>query len=363
MNFHWGEDHRLNVFVLGPMPSAKSLDSSCATIKKALDSLLSARSAKAVMKKAGTVGFNVEIPERLDGATIVASVFERIDAADLVVINITPKDGSPRRFSPNVFYELCLVHALGIPCLLLMRKGTPIPFYLGNSRVREVSDFHEDTLIEALREPLTKFLRNDPGTDLTANPISDFYRLPLVDISAAVGVATGYFENLVRRALLENSFIGRNDGQFRHLIVCRPPDIITHTYEEDFAVLKELVKREAGAELVRKDLPMIEGFDKRGLSGHFIEDVMIDLPTAAYTLKRSPRLQALERRTRRDGKTRATPESLRVLKQASEKLLDQFETCLRFHVDEETGFRKSALSFSSMSELMGQLRALGVSKS
>ena len=273
-------------------------------------------------------------------------------------MNITPKDEAAGSFSPNVFYELGLLHSLGIPYLLLWREGTAVPFYLAGSRIHAVSSFNEATLRKALREPLKKFLANDPGTDLSANPITDFYRLPVVDISAAIGVASGYFDNLVRRALLENGFIGRADGKFRHLIVCRPPDIVEHTFEQDLADLKATIKRKLGADMEKQDLPMIAGFDKRGLSGHFVEDIMIDIPTAAYTLKRSPRLRALERRTLREGKSRATAESQRLMLQASEKLLDQFESCLKFYVDSETGFRKSALTICSFRELPGKLRRL-----
>ena len=360
MPLHWSIDHNLNIFVLGPMPNPKALDSSCAEIKHAVDHLLQESGATTLLQAQRTTAFSVNIPEELDGATISASVFEKIDSADLIIANLTPKDSLPEQFSPNVFYELGLVHALGIPCILLMQQGANVPFYFRNCRIHHVSDFSAPTVQHALREPLLKFLRNDLGTDFAANPITDFYRLPVVDISAAVGVATGYFENLVRRALLENGFIGRNDGKFRHLIVVRPPEIMTHTYEQDFVALTKLISRELDIEVKRGDLPMIEGYDKRGLSGHFVKDIMIDLPTAAYTLKRSPRQQALERRTLRGVRSHTDAQSARIMLQASERLLDQFQACVQYHVSQETGFRKTALSFCTFRDVVSRLKDLGV---
>src|SRR5712691_7122979 len=52
-----------------------------------------------------------------------------------------------------------------------------------------------------------RFLRGEASDQLADNRISDFYSLPVVDISAAVGAATAYYENLIQRALLENGFI------------------------------------------------------------------------------------------------------------------------------------------------------------
>ena len=356
MPLYWSADHHLNVFVLGPMPSAKSVDSSCRAIKNALDALLKDGGLAPAALKAQDDWWTVRIPEELDGAGIAAGVFAEIDAADLIVLNITPKDEAAANFSPNVFYELGFLHALGVPYLLVRREGTSVPFYLADSRIHTVQDFTEDSLKAALREPLRKFI-NDLGTDFSGNPITDFYGLPVVDISAAIGVASGYFENLVRRALLENGFIGNYGEQFQHLIVCRPSDMLNRSFEQDFADLKKLAG-ELGGELVKKDFPMIANFDKRGLNGHFVKDVMIDIPTAAYTLKRSPRLRALERRTLREGKARPSAASKRLMAQASMKLLDQFESCVKFYADSEMGFRKSALTFASLDDLPNVLREL-----
>lgn len=357
MPLHWNVTHHLNIFVLGPMPSPKSVDSSCRAIKNALVALLKQSSFSKMLKKTRTSGFTVRVPEELDSADIVTGVFSEIDAADLIVLNITPKDQAAGSFSPNVFYELGFLHALGIPYLLVRLEGTPAPFYVSGSRIHTVADFGIESLKSAFREPLRKFLI-DASTDLSVNPITDFYGLPVVDISAALGVASGYYENFVRRGLLENGFIGRNGEEFRHLIVCRPSDIVDRNFEQDFLALKKLVQRKFRVELKRKVFPMIENFDKRDFSGHFVNDVMIDIPTAAYTLKRSPRLRALERRTLREGKLKPTPASTRLMRQASEKLLDQFESCVEFYAAAEIGLRKSALTFSSLDGLPDMLREL-----
>lgn len=109
---------------------------------------------------------------------------------------------------------------------------------------------------------------------------------------------------------------------------------------------------------------MIEHFNRRGLSGHFIGDVMIDLPTIACTLAKSPRFRSLESRilVACNG-AELNPEQRRILHQASEKLLDQFESSVQYLMAQraqEVAFRRTARSFCTFQNLPAKLRELGL---
>ncbi len=53
--------------------------------------------------------------------------------------------------------------------------------------------------------------------------------------------------------------------------------------------IKYQIEDELKIDVVTKTLPMIRDFDKIGLNGNFINDVIVDLPTAVFTMRRSPR--------------------------------------------------------------------------
>jgi len=343
------------------MSSPRALDANCRVIKKAVESLLVEPEQESLLRRQGIATTSVEIPEEQHGANIATSIFSNIDVADLVIVDISPRGNDHDKFSPNVFYELAMVHALGIPCVLVCDTGE-VPFYLRMNHIYVVESLTAEAVSAALREPLHKFLLNDPALDLVANPTMDFFGRPIVDISAAAGVAAAYFENLINRALVETGFIGHYENEFQHLITCRPPDIISHTYEEDFQKLGILLEQELGVQLTKKDLPMIDRNSRRGLSGLFVGKVMIDLPTIAYTLAKSPRFRSLESRILKMLKGgEPTPDQQRVLHQASERLLDQFESSLQdliFHRSKETAFRRTAHSFCTFENLPAKLLEL-----
>lgn len=348
------DGRHLSIFILGPMPQSGEVDSSCQAIKFALNSIIAEPEVQRILRERKVSAWDVEEPGALYSANIIHDVFARIDEADLVVINLTPKDGPAGQSSPNVFYELGLVHSLGVPYILLSQEATPIPFYLRDSRIHLVKDFSEGAVRRALRDLFLRFLRGEASDQLADNRISDFYSLPVVDISAAVGAATAYYENLIQRALLENGFIGHYPDRFSHLIVCRPNDIINRTAVQEMQEMKRFVKDTTGADFRRETFEPVFDYDKRALAGDFIGTVMVDLPTVAYTMRMSPRFRSLQDRVLEAG-----DEPPPRLRQASERLLDKFEEALHYHRRRERNLRSSALSFCRVLELPGKLRELG----
>jgi nucleoside 2-deoxyribosyltransferase len=193
-------------------------------IRNALRKVLQETVSREYLDKYGVEDENILIsfPEEWKGSSIERDVFSKLDTADLVVFNITPRtdDTNP---SPNVFYELGLVHSLGLPYLIIVQEEIDIPFYLRSIRCYTVKAFDEEELVRTLRQPIESFISDHSPFSFTENIISRFYEgLPVVDISAAVGLATGYYMNFVRRILKDGGFISHYPDKIKRLIVVRP---------------------------------------------------------------------------------------------------------------------------------------------
>jgi nucleoside 2-deoxyribosyltransferase len=360
---NYSEDNRLDILVLGPMDDKHEQASSTAVIAEALNQLLAEPGFTALLRNNNTKTYETHIPESWDEQEIVKGILSRLDIADLVIVNLTPKEGPGGQPSPNVYYELGLLHSLGMPVILLFQKGTQVPFYVRTNKSYRVTQFNTEEVKEALRGPLVKFL--DPGdyTDFTDNRITQFYDgLPIVDISAAVGLATGYYYNFVGRLLREGSFISAYPDRIKHLVIIRPADIL-NTYEQDKIRLTAVLSG-AGLQLKTEKLDAPPGDDKGPAWIDHIDGVVIDLPRTIYPLKISPRILAMQERLDKPARHPSNPAYRNMLlKQASEKLLDKVEQVILYHVNKEReGYRKKLLHFCKMDALPGLLQELGVKK-
>ncbi len=350
----WSSDRRLDIVVLGAMTAKSGKNSHCAAIKQALEKILNTETGQQQLTAAGVSSENkkIHIPQDWHDAEIINGVFARLDIADLVVVDLTPKSGINGEASPNVFYELGIVHSLGLPYILIARKGMQIPFYFKAIRTIRVPRFAVNTLVSALHNPIIKFLDQDDRTNFSDNHITQFYQgLPVLDISAAVGLATGYFDNFVSRILRRGGFITTYPKQLKALIVIRPENIFNQ-YDEDKESLRNTLEQ---AELTLKegakfDKPVI---DDRGPAWvDVVNKVIIDLPRTVYSLKNSPRLLAMQDRMRRDMAGQSNAEDEFRLQQTSKYLLDRIEQVLRYHVGRHPDeYRISGLHFSSIRDL------------
>lgn len=284
-----------------------------------------------------------------------------LDVADLVIVNLTPLEG-PAGKSPssNAYYELGLVHALGLPVILLAQEGTDVPFYFRTSRYYEVADFTVPVLVEALRNPIQRFLVPANSNSFSDNRVTQFYGLPIVDISAAVGLATGYYHNFVGRLLRDGSFVTAYPAKVRHLIVVRPPDVL-HTYRQDHDLLIATLVR-AGFTLQKEQLSAPAGDENGDAWIEHVDGVVIDLPRTIYPLKSSPRLLALrERMDKSDGSSVSEQHQEQMLRQHGTNLVQRIERIIRYHVRREReGYRGQLLEFANLDEMPTILRRLGI---
>jgi len=357
------EDGILEIVVLGPMESDnKHVSSSTKQIGTAIDELLQEDELKHFLQQTNTRPEKVKIPENWMNSEIVNGIMGHVDTADLVVVNITPYDGVKGNPSPNVFYEIGLLHALGMPVICINQKGFDPPFYIRTNRILEVASFDIDHIKDALRLSLTQFLNPDDYTDFTDNRITQFYGgLPIVDISAAVGLATGYYYNFVGRLLTNGGIISLNKDKVKRLLIVRPNDIM-NSYEEDKETMIQTLS-EHGYKLVEeRNLAIPEKDDKGGIWVYHVDGVIIDLPRTIYPLKISPRLLSLQDRMDKRGSfNKQNPRRSTLLKQTSERLLDRVENVILYHARREgERFRTKLLDFTTIEQLPEVLRKYGV---
>ena len=355
----WNVDRRLDVLVLGPMTGNNVLDSSCGKIRQALEGILKEPESIHLLAQRRIAESYVHIPEAFDEGDIVNAVLKRIDIADLIVANLTPRDGTDRTASPNVLYEMGLVHALGLPYVLLAQRGTEIPFYLLNNLVYPVEELTAEALTEVLRTPIRKFLNPRDDTDFTGNRVTQFFDgLPIVDISAAIGLATGYYHNFVGRLLREGSFMKTYPDKVKQVVIVRPRNVLD-TYESEKGQMTEILKAE-GIGLVTEKLDAPPSDDRGPAWIDHVNGVVVDLPRTIYPLKSSPRLISMQRRLDKPGSRLASlAERDRLLHQTSDRLLTRVEEAILFHVRvNQENIRRQALHFTTMEELPELLRKL-----
>jgi hypothetical protein len=354
------QDRRLDILVLGPMTGQDEQESTCAIIGAALRNILEEPQAVTLLTRNGVTEKHVHIPEGFDESEIVNGVLSKLDLADFVIVNVTPKAGIGAETSPNVMYELALIHAIGLPCILVAQTGSKIPFYVNTTRQYFVPEFTGANVVKALRGPMLKFLDMEDRTRFTDNRVTQFFDdLPIIDISAAVGLATGYYYNFVGRLLKEGSFVTTYPDKVKSLVIVRPHDIFEN-YESEKARMTGILG-EAGIKLTTEKLDEPPS-DRKGPAWiDHVNGIVVDLPRMIYPLKVSPRLLAMQERFDKPGlKMVDERERNMVMRQTSERLLDRIKFAIQYHARKQReNYRYNALHFSTMEQLPTLLRELG----
>jgi nucleoside 2-deoxyribosyltransferase len=340
----------------------KNVSSSTKIIGEAVESLLQESTLKSYLEATHTKPLPVQIPENWMGSEIVRGIMERLDTADLVIVNLTPFSGITGSASPNVFYELGLLHALGMPVICIAQEGTEIPFYARHNRIRMVKNFEKEAVKDQLRLPINNFLDPKDSTDFTDNRITQFYGLPIVDISAAVGLATGYYQNFVFRLLDRKGILPFNKDKVSRLIIVRPQNIM-HEFEEDKERLEEILK--AHGYSLQEKINLSDPLDSkgRGLNVDCVGSIILDIPSTIYPLKKSPRMLSLtERLDKTNGyKMAYNPNRDITLRQLSDRLLDRVKHAIIYHVRKDAGnILQDRLDFATMEEVPEMLKQYGV---
>lgn len=333
----------LQVFVIGPMvprgDGAGAPHTHTLALRDGVRRHLEAR---------GRGDIAVRVPDAQSGSGIVTDVFRKIDSADLVVADLSgacpvsprcpvaegatgtcPRCHEPR---PNVMYEIAFAHALGLPMILVTGAADAegVPFYLKQSRVAFAEAMETEALARALAPGLDAWL--GAGDDLTRNPLKDFYGAAVVDISAAAGLAAGYFESYV--VPIMRDAILADEPACSGILVVLPERLDSR--EVDLRRTRRMLEETFGAGAVARDrdIPLVRG---RRDCPFFVDGVAIDLPRTLYTLTRSPRYRRML------DYTRAVPDEAAVVERMERSLVAAFADSLPALARGEPGVSAASL--------------------
>lgn len=191
-------------------------------------------------------------PSREAVGMITERVFSMIDRSELGVFDCSSA-------APGAMYELTLMHALGKPVIPIAFKkpgnneARTLPHYLKDDYGLLVDTFSQDELYTKLSEKFQLILHeDDPTLNSSINAISKFYGLPLLDVSATTGLATGYFHNFLRHQLEARAQVFVDLPELEAIVIIVPRSL------SEVEGLKDVLKKRASAleiayEEVRRD--------------------------------------------------------------------------------------------------------------
>jgi hypothetical protein len=315
----------VTILVLGPM--REELDEAGYVVAEARTAQLG-RLVQAIVDDLRTAEpelgpIDVDEPHGNPLATIIRGILDKIEAADLVILDLS--DGSQ-----NVMYELGLVNAFGLPFVLTTKHNAP-PFYMANifciSNFEKIVPFdpqyspHRDLRVR-IRDYLRSLrdIHGDPNS-FASNPVTDYFgRLPVVDISAPAGLAAGYWMNAVRRFVRSGGYFDRDNmvtfsrpdkTEFQQklsiddLVVVEPVETLAESEWRDRKLL-EATLADHGYGMRKGVIPYVDPQDLRAFGGNFLGRVqadgslevvqpaiVIDMPTTLYALQYSPRVMRI----------------------------------------------------------------------
>lgn len=387
------------VLVLGPMPKPGSEDEAkfgVVALARLVRTIGAAIAASDLAGGGATVG-DIDQPREYESNRPAPDIIRRIEAADLVVIDLT---GS----RPAVIYELGIVHALGVPHMLLTTDRDQSGFYLRESNIIRCPQFYGEfdqtrdghaKLFDRLREFLSLDDRDlyhsdsrktyeDRLAKFCDNPITQHFSLPLVEISVPTGLAAGYWRNFVQRFFRDGGYIGdpqpvkwsprasppaQGDGSFRirRFITILPPsltldmppasdDSVAHARDgKDLAVIAAELDR-LGLCLFDGTLPpdnmrttgaKFLGRKTEGAPWRLIEPaIVVDVPTTLYVLEDAPRFTVEDRPP--------------VRQRRLDEMIVRFENRVRAHIQKSGNTEQHRFALVRLGQLPDLLRELGV---
>jgi hypothetical protein len=339
-------DSKFNIFVIGPMGAAADNRS----LLEKLSDRFRGRSPDRREEHIPNIGeaarqalkalqfrddqFEIYIPTDLLGGSIVENVFSKIDEADFAIADISHR-------SANVFYEVAFFNALGTPVILLDLQGRDIPFYWRQDSIVGLKDFSVGSIEPQLTGILRSYFNANDPVQLSNNLITRFYGgIPLVDISAAAGVAVGFFENFARPVLTEGQgVLAIPENGVDHLLIIRPDRI--NDYGSDRDSISELLAR-AEARTVKAPL-----HPRRAVTAHVLERVIVDFPTPLYAMFRAPRYAKLRDRLRNVPNLALAARETAFAKMEAKLIASYFQT-LDWLLNDETNLAKRKVSVVSL---------------
>lgn len=331
------------VFIIGPMSDGGRPIENTHNIKEALEGIFRDRG--------DIIDVQLDIPQELYGSNIPRDVFSAIDLSDLVVADISHR-------SPNVMYELAFAHALGISTMLIdiedvLSPGLPLAskksiFYLRHDRIIQPSSGSREDIRVALEPLIHSWLNGEH--ELPTNPLTEFYDVPIVDISAVAGIVLGYAENFVSPLMtaIHREIVQTHDGKSVGIptaIVIVVPESLEHLNETEGAVRRELEASFGDAGSVCQKLIASTSMGPRTVP-FYVAGAFVDVPRTLISLRRSRRVQRLHRLNNAAWRT------------MERKLIDAFRINLKKVAEGSDDISERRLHIVELPELVATLRNL-----
>jgi hypothetical protein len=301
--------------------------------------------------------FRVMAPDDRTANVIVPGVLDLIEQAELVILDLS-------RGRPNVTYEAALVHALGLPHILITEDRQP-PFYF--QPVEHIAGFRVEAGYDpalpshaALRRKIVDAVTK-PGVaaDFARNQITEYFDVPIIDIAGPSGLAAGYYSNSVRRFVRPGGFfhaprriapparavageaLPEQTMQIGHYFAVSPPGGLMKSQGDDTRALQEaLASRGLGLRFATIQRLPNDAEDMRDFGaslllrgGELVEPVVVmEIPSTLYALQYAPRLRRLDKRVH-DG---VAKQVLDVLRQRHlQAMLASFAKNMSFQIDQD----------------------------
>lgn len=301
--------------------------------------------------------------DRLPSGSIPHSVFHQIDNADLVVADLTGGRTA-------VAYELAMAHALGVYTALVGKKpSADLMFYLRQLKLLEIDltdpAYASPTALPPpeIADAIDRWLTVRHTISGADNPFSQFYGAPLYDISAASGLAAGFYMNFALPILLSGRLAssppdsvssaqikGTPRSSVRGLIVLRP-DGLTQKIPEVEDELELTLRRAFGDREIPPEVHSQATVQTdQGVRTAFraVQGFVIDIPRTIFSLIQCYRLQRLkDKLVDSDPETRASLSS-----NMQEILIDRFFDDLQRRAErDENLFQRRKLMVGTCAEI------------
>lgn len=385
------EKRGFDIFIGGPMKKPQD-DGTGQTYGSHIASMQRALMLVKQTIEAGRTDLMIRIdsPEFDDRTgTITDKIFNMIDRAELAFLDISAD-------SPSVMYELAMLHALGIPTIPVTLRPAKadatsqntegsedvyidkpsqapsgkIPFYLRDTHVSNLGSFEidmQDDQAARSSEIYTEFLTLTQaripgaagilGADPASNPMSKHYGLPMVDISASNGLATGYVHNFLQYVVKASGgpfAVQRKLGnKMKAMVILRPESLrgIVALREELEAELSDL-----GIDLVQvgeKDGLVYETKEQaRGqVLLYRVGQYFVDFPSPLAAQEKSPRFMKLRE------VMGTSPEDEEIIARRERQMIDEFLRTVTRVVTKYDNTNPNRLMIKTLDEFLDMIRA------
>jgi hypothetical protein len=375
------EREPFDILILGPMalkrrgvvvPERRTLD-----LKRLVEGIVADIQADS---GANAPRFRVMAPDDRTANVIVPGVLDLIEQAELVILDLSGK-------RPNVAYEAALVHALGLPHVLITEDRQP-PFYF--QPVEHIAEFRVEPGYNpalpshaALRRKIVDAATNpEVRANFAHNQLSEYFdKIPIIDIAGPSGLAAGYYSNSVRRFVRPDGFfhaprrivpppraaLPEQTMEIGHYFAVEPPGGLMKSQLDDTQEFqKMLASRGLGllfATIQRRpdDAQDMRDFGASLLlrSGQLVDPaVVMEIPSTLYALQYVPRMRRLDKRELGGFATGA----LEVLRQRHFRaLLASFDKNMKFQISQDKiGQEPERFHYITVDKLDDELRKIGV---